>query len=62
MPKKKWNRPKLIVLERRREQENILTACKTGSSGYGPAGNHPACKDEVGQFPCLGNCSSTAGS
>jgi len=32
MPKKKWKRPKLIILIRGKPQERVLVGCKTGSS------------------------------
>ena len=36
MPKKKWSKPKLIVLTRGDSQENILAACKNQDEPGGP--------------------------
>lgn len=35
MPKRNWEKPKLIVLVRRKPEEAILAGCKNGASGPG---------------------------
>ena len=42
--KKRWRRPKLIILERGKPEEAVLASCKTGAS-EGP--NSPKCKDNA---------------
>jgi hypothetical protein len=42
--KKTWEKPKLIVLVRGRVEENVLSSCKTSSSGMsGPSISRPQC-------------------
>jgi len=62
MPKKKWERPKLIVLVRGRQEEAVLQNCKSGSD---PAwsGIATGCRavDPVGGL-CGSQCSGTMSS
>jgi hypothetical protein len=60
-PKKKWAKPKLIVLTRGRLGEGVLLPCKTGS-GFGPGGPlqvERMCTQGLG-FPCMADCSAQA--
>lgn len=42
--KKKWVKPKLIVLVRGRVEENVLNSCKTAGTGIrGPNNTRPMC-------------------
>ena len=50
MPKKKWEKPKLIVLVRGRPEEMVLTQCKGGSAG--PDRQESAC----GTIMLCGTC------
>jgi len=47
--KKKWDKPKLIVLVRGDRQEGVLTACKTTTgwmgTGHGPVWRYYDCRD-----------------
>ena len=38
--KKKWGKPKLIILIRGKHEEAVLQGCKAYSSGSGPADHH----------------------
>ncbi len=50
--KKKWLKPKLIVLVRGRTEENVLSSCKTSGSGMGgPNITRPRC--EIIGAPCF---------
>lgn len=51
MPKKKWMKPKLIVLLKPRLPEAVLTECKT-SSGGGPS-TYEVCGYSAGCFTCV---------
>jgi hypothetical protein len=37
MSKKRWERPKLIVLERGKPEERVLSACKGDGGGHSPS-------------------------
>ena len=42
--KKVWKKPKLIVLVRGKAEENVLSSCKTSTSGMsGPNISRPRC-------------------
>jgi hypothetical protein len=51
---KKWEKPKLIVLERGRPEEAVLGTCKSNPGGNGPGGGNcqwtagPACDAQSG--------------
>jgi len=36
--KKRWKKPRLIVLNDTRPEERVLAFCKTGQAGQGPEG------------------------
>lgn len=58
MPKKKWQKPKLIVLLKENLEELVLSACKTGSAGSGPQGGWGgSCYKKLG-IECMGGCSN----
>jgi len=58
--KKKWEKPKLIVVVKARSEEAVLDACKHGASNGG--GNNNAgsgdCWDDPGITPSSGHSSS----
>lgn len=56
--KRSWTRPKVIVLARRSNPEDVLIICKTGGAS-GPTDGYAAC--EVGDNNCV-DCSATADS
>ena len=58
MSKKKWEKPKLIVLVASKSQEVVLQACKGGIGG-GPSSSEGGC--EKG-FPVCSSCSSMSDS
>jgi len=63
MAKKKWHKPKLIVLLRASPEEYSLSACKTDSSSshlIGPDGADTGCR-HTGMI-CPPECSSLADS
>ena len=41
--KKAWTTPKLTSLVRRKPEEGILSACKTGETSPGPTGAQQGC-------------------
>lgn len=41
--KPKWDKPKLIVLMRGKQEEEILAVCKSDGSGLGPSSGYPGC-------------------
>jgi len=56
--KKKWGKPKLIVLVKGAKEEMVLLACKEGNTGSGPGSLESRCLSNFG--PCSANCSSTS--
>jgi len=49
--KKKWKKPKLVVLYRGKPEESVLAACKANIGGsMGPAKNK--CRAPAGPGPC----------
>ena len=54
--KKKWTKPKLIVLVRGKPEEGVLTSCKIGGS-IGPESAVDTCATEKPE-PCKESCSS----
>lgn len=53
MYKKKWKRPKLIVISRRKPEEAVLLGCKGAGGGPGNADN--AC-NFLALAECLNSC------
>jgi len=43
MIKKKWEKPKLIILTRGEPEERLLGLCKSHAPGGGPAGDEYGC-------------------
>ena len=41
--KKKWEKPKLIILVRTRPEERVLTSCKTIDTTLGPGSSYSSC-------------------
>lgn len=61
--KKKWQKPKLIVLVKGRQDEVVLSACKSTLAGaYGPAYGYTAmCRREIPPiYACQFNCSTSS--
>ena len=52
--KKRWEKPKLVVLVRARPEESCLAACKAQAGGTDPGSGFRACQ---GDSACTG-CSS----
>lgn len=50
--KRKWGRPKLIVLERGRSGEAILNYCKTMAAAMGPGEKNSMCCWIPGEWAC----------
>lgn len=51
MPKKKWEKPKPVVLVRGRPEDRVLDVCKTGTGGEGELHHLADCFN--GFFPCV---------
>ena len=60
MKRKNWEKPKLVILVRGTEQEDVLAACKFPGGAYtaGPIGTNDDCQ----QTSSCTNCSSTSSS
>jgi len=59
MNKKKWEKPKLIVLVRKMAQEDILLSCKAGAGwSSGSTSGNTGCDADYG----CSNCSNQTGS
>jgi len=61
MPKKKWERPKLIVLVRSRPEEVVLSYCKGMGGSADPSSGHGPCV-EFTPLTCPRTCEGTGGS
>lgn len=57
MPKKKWKKPKLIVLVRSKPEEAILQGCKARGMG-GPTTDQDYCNLMLIDRGCAGPCNS----
>ena len=51
MPKKKWEKPKLVVLVRGKPEERVLQACKSNLFATGPSTDVAFCT--AGAFVCF---------
>ena len=58
MSKRKWKKPKLVVLVKGRPEEAVLCACKSG--GGGPVASALSCMEDKGSQGCVG-CSDFIG-
>ena len=54
---KEWTPPQLTVLTRGKNEENVLTTCKTSTPPEGPATHDDVCNNYLG-FPCHDQCQS----
>ena len=60
--KKKWKKPRLVVLVRSRPEESVLSFCKTGGAlSGGPYPFHVGCQEEYDPGGCI-KCSAAQSS
>ena len=57
---KKWEKPRLIVVERNRSEENVLSGCKATDIPTGMAGDYNTCRYTAASMTCVNRCSTIA--
>jgi hypothetical protein len=60
LKKKKWARPKLIILTRGKPEEGALLACKTEAAAAGSVKVAAGCLVNIGIPPWCGMCDAWA--